>query len=136
MVVVVALACVLAASGCGDTASSDSATAPTSSQTSTRSKTATAPTLIDALVPPKATVMKPGDKVTVTERVRKDVGWQVSCVAKGTRVNAESIKGQRTDLMRSKNSKNGARELIGRNGGTPSIWLTHGPEGSLIIECR
>jgi hypothetical protein len=123
---------VLAASGCGDTGSTGAPTRSSTTQASHRATTSTA--LGNALAPPKATVLRPGGKVTVSKRTLQTTGWQVACVAKGTRVSAEQIRGQHTDSMKGKNAA--AREIIGRNGGTPSIWVVHNPDGSIIISCR
>jgi hypothetical protein len=123
---------VLAASGCGGTGS---AAPPARSSTTGASPAPTTSTpLVDALAPPKATVLRPGAKVRISKLTLHTTGWQVACVAKGTRVSAEQIRGQHTDSMRGKNAV--AREIIGRNGGTPSIWVSHNPDGSITIACR
>jgi hypothetical protein len=126
--------CALAASGCGGshaastTTSGQTATATTSQNQSTQK-------LIDALQPPKATVLKPGASVTISQAVLKAKGWQVACVAKGHRVTAEAVRGQRTGDLR-KNQK-GAREIIGPpKAGSPSIWVAHIANGAIVISCR
>jgi hypothetical protein len=123
---------VLAASGCGDTGSAGSPTRSSTTEASQRPATSTP--LVDALAPPKATVLSPGAKVRVSKRTLHTTGWQVACVAKGTRVIAEQIRGQHTDSLRGKNAV--PREIVGRSGGTPSIWVSHNPDGSIIINCR
>jgi hypothetical protein len=123
---------VLAASGCGDTGSAGQATRSPATRANHRPATSTP--LVGALAPPKVTVLRPGAKVRVSKLTLHTTGWQVACVAKGTRVSAEQIRGQHTDSMRGRNAV--AREIIGRNGGTPSIWVSHDPDGSIVISCR
>jgi hypothetical protein len=126
------VAAVVAASGCGDTGSAGQPTR--SSATRAGHRPATSTPLVDALAPPNATVLRPGAKVRVSKLTLHSTGWQVACVAKGTRVSAEQIRGQHTHSRRGKNAV--AREIIGRNGGTPSIWVSHDPDGSIVISCR
>jgi hypothetical protein len=72
--------------------------------------------------------------VTVSKRTLQTKGWHVACVGKGTRVTAESIRGQHTDAIAGKGPR--AHEIIGRDGGTPSIWVVHNPDGSIVLSCR
>jgi hypothetical protein len=140
---VLAVVCVLAAVGCGDSHSSSS-TASTGATTqastpTTSAATTTAPTsttkLVNGIRPPESSVLKPGQKVTISKATLNSVGWQVSCVAKGLRVNAESVRGQHTAANR-KNQK-GPREIIeATSAGTPSIWAPNKPDGSLVLSCR
>jgi hypothetical protein len=134
-----AVVCVLAAAGCGDSHSSSStasteATATTSTGTTTSSTTT--PKLVDGIRPPEAAVLKPGGKVTVSKATLDSVGWQVSCVAHGVRVNAESVRGQHTGAKRK--NQVGAREIIGQPtpGKSPAIWVLNNDDGSLVISCR
>lgn len=99
----------------------------------------TAPTttakLIDGIRPPQSSVLKPGGKVTISKATLDSVGWQVSCVAHGLRVNAESVRGQHTGAKRG--TKKGAREIIeATSSGSPSIWVLNNDDGSLVISCR
>jgi hypothetical protein len=131
--------CVLAAAGCGDSHSSSSTAstgAATTSSTPGTTSTAKGPKLTDGIQGPEAAVLKPGQKVTISKATLNSVGWQVSCVAHGVRVNAESVRGQHTAAKR-KNQK-GARELIGQPtpGKSPSIWALNNADGSLVISCR
>jgi hypothetical protein len=134
--------CVLAAAGCGDSHSSSSTTATqasTPTTSATTPSTTTIPTstakLVNGIRPPESSVLKPGQKVTISKATLNSVGWQVSCVAKGLRVNAESVRGQHTAADR-KNQK-GPRELIeASSSGTPSIWALNRADGSLVLSCR
>jgi hypothetical protein len=133
--------CVLAAVGCGDSHSSSSTTSTqASTPTSTPTTTATAPTtstpqLVDGIRPPKSSVLKPGGKVTISKATLDSVGWQVSCVAHGLRVNAESVRGQHTGAKR--NNQKGEREIIeATSSGSPSIWVLNKDDGSLVLSCR
>jgi hypothetical protein len=64
--------------------------------------------------------------VRVRRAIVHSVGWQVSCTANGRRVNAEAVRGQRT----------GSGEVAGFKGGTPSIWINHNRDGSIVVSCR
>jgi hypothetical protein len=126
--------CVLAAAGCGGTHSSSDTTATT--PTTTSSTTTGTTRLTDALRPPDASVLKPGAKVTIAKAVLQTRGWQVACIAHGMRINAESVRGQHTGALRKKQV--GAREIIGppTGGGSPSIWVAHNDDGSIVVSCR
>jgi hypothetical protein len=87
------------------------------SQTSTQ--------LHDAIAAPKATELHRGMSVRVRTSILHTVGWQVACIARGRRVTAEGIRGQRT----------GSGEIAGYKGG-PSIWVTHNRDGSITVSCR
>ena len=133
-----AVVCVLAAVGCGDSHSSSS-TASTQASTPTSTATGTAPTttakLVDGIRPPASSVLKPGGKVTISKATLNSVGWQVSCLAHGLRVNAESVRGQHTGAKR-KHQK-GEREIIeATSSGSPSIRVLNKDDGSLVISCR
>ena len=80
----------------------------------------------DAIRAPKATELRRGMSVRVRRAIVRSVGWQVSCTANGRRVNAEAIRGQRT----------GSGEVAGFKGGTPSIWVNHNRDGSIVVSCR
>jgi hypothetical protein len=80
----------------------------------------------DAIRAPKATELRPGMSVRVRRSIVRSVGWQVACIAKGRRINAEGIRGQRT----------GSGEVAGFKGGSPSIHVKHNRDGSLDISCR
>jgi len=135
-----AVVCVLAAAGCGDSHSSSSSTTSTQATTTTSTRTTTSstttPKLVDGIRPPEAAVLKPGGKVTISKATLNSVGWQVSCVAHGVRVNAESVRGQHTGAKRK--NQVGAREIIGQPtpGKSPSIWVLNNGDGSLVISCR
>lgn len=87
------------------------------SQTSTQ--------LHDAVAAPTATELHHGMSVRVRASTLQTVGWQVACIAKGRRVTAEAVRGQRT----------GSGEIAGYKGG-PSIWVTHNRDGSITVSCR
>jgi hypothetical protein len=126
--------CALAASGCGGShsAATTGSQATTSVANTTNQSTQK---LVDALQPPPATVLKPGGKITVSQREQRTRGWQVSCVAKGHRVTAEFVRGQHTADVRK--GQKGARELIGPpTTGSPSIWVEHVAAGAIVVSCR
>ena len=126
--------CALAASGCGGShsaATTGSRPATTVANTTNQSTQK----LVDAMQPPPATVLKPGGKITVSKREQGTRGWQVSCVAKGHRVTAESVRGQHTADV--KKGQKGAREIIGPpTKGSPSIWVEHVAAGAIVVSCR
>jgi hypothetical protein len=111
-----ALFAVLVLPGCG--ASAGKGTTPAVSGTSTR--------LHDAISAPKATELRNGMTVRVRKSILSTVGWQVACSARGRRVTAEGIRGQRT----------GSGEIAGFKGGSPSIWIKHNRDGSITVSCR
>jgi hypothetical protein len=80
----------------------------------------------DAIRAPKATELENGMSVRVRRSILQTAGWQVACTAKGRRVTAEAVQGQRT----------GSGEIAGYKGGTPSIWVTHNRDGSITVSCR
>jgi hypothetical protein len=80
----------------------------------------------DAIRAPAATELHPGTTVRVRRSVLHTIGWQVACSAKGRRVTAEAVRGQRT----------GFGEIAGFKGGTPAIWVTHNGDGSITVSCR
>ncbi len=82
--------------------------------------------LHDAIPAPKATELQNGMSVRVRKSILHTVGWQVACTAKGRRVTAEAVRGQRT----------GAGEIAGYKGGSPSIWIRHNRDGSITVSCR
>jgi hypothetical protein len=130
---ILAVVCVLAASGCGGSHAASTTSPPTTPATTTQNQSTQR--LIDALQPPKATVLEPGASVTISKAVLQAKGWQVACVAKGHRVTAEAVRGQRTGDLR-KNQK-GAREIIGPpKAGSPSIWVAHIAAGAIVVSCR
>jgi len=113
--VVVAACAALVAAGCGGSKAANShATAPSASAG-----------LHDSIQAPHATQLVPGRKVTISARRLQSVGWQVSCVSRGRRVNAEAVPGQLT----------GSGLLTGIRGG-PTIWAAHNGDGSVTIRCR
>ena len=112
---VVAISAALLVSACG----SNKSIGGTAQSTSTSS-------LHNAVAAPPSTELTPGASVRVTSKRLHSVGWQVSCTGKGKRVNAEAVRGQQT-----------ATGLIaGFRGGTPSIWVAHKDDGSIIVSCR
>jgi hypothetical protein len=110
-----ALIAVLVLPGCG---ASGAKRTPAVSGTSTR--------LHDAISAPKATELRNGMNVRVRKSILSTVGWQVACTADGRRVTAEGIRGQRT----------GSGEIAGFKGGSPSLWVRHNPDGSIMVSCR
>jgi hypothetical protein len=113
--IVVAISAALLLSACG----SDKSTGGTAPSTSTSS-------LHNAVAAPPSTELTPGASIRVSSKRLHSVGWQVSCTGEGKRVNAEAVRGQQT-----------ATGLIaGFRGGTPSIWVAHNQDGSIIVSCR
>ena len=110
-----ALIGVLALPACGGAQANQASTV---SQTSTQ--------LHDAVSAPKATELHHGMSVRVRSSILNTVGWQVACLAKGRRVTAEAVRGQRT----------GSGEIAGYKGGSPSIWVTYNRDGSITVSCR
>jgi hypothetical protein len=131
---VLLVVCALAASGCGGShAATTTGSQPTTSLANTTNQSTQK--LVDAILPPPATVLGPGGKITVTQREQRTRGWQVACVAKGHRVTAESIRGQHTADLRK--GQKGAREIIGPpKNGSPSIWVEHVTAGAIVVSCR
>ena len=80
----------------------------------------------DAIRAPKSTELRRGMSVRVRRAIVRSAGWQVACTANGRRVTAEAIRGQRT----------GSGEVAGFKGGTPSIWIKHNRDGSIVVSCR
>jgi hypothetical protein len=109
-----ALVAVLVLPGCG---ASGGKRTPAVSRPSTR--------LHDAISAPKATELQKGMAVRVGRSISGTVGWQVACSARGRRVTAEGVRGQRT----------GSGEIAGFKGG-PSIWVRHNSDGSITVSCR
>jgi hypothetical protein len=67
-----------------------------------------------------------GQSYDVSKSVLNEQGWQVSCASGGQRVNAEEIRGQRTN----------SGKVISDGTAGPSIWARRNKDGSLTIECR
>jgi len=110
-----ALIGVLVLPGCG---ASGAKRTPAASRPSSR--------LHDAVLAPKATELRHCMTVRVRRSILSTVGWQVACSADGRRVTAEAVRGQRT----------GSGEITGFKGGSPSIWVTHNPDGSITVRVR
>jgi hypothetical protein len=95
---------------------------------STATSTAVQPSVLghDAIMAPPATELRPGMTVRVRRSTLHTVGWQVACRAKGRRVDAEAVLGQRT----------GSGQVAGFKGGSPSIWIAHNDDGSITASCH
>jgi hypothetical protein len=109
----VALLAALVVSGCASTKS-------------TKEASTTTARLHNAIPVPPPTNLTAGEKIKVSSQRLHSVGWQVSCMGKGKRVNAEAVRGQVT----------GTGLIAGFRGGTPSIWVAHNSDGSIIVSCR
>jgi hypothetical protein len=109
-----ALIGVLVLPGCGAQGKRASAVSQTSTQ------------LHGAISAPKATELHRGKSVRVRASILHTVGWQVACIARGKRVTAEAVRGQRT----------GSGEIADYGGRSPSIWVTHNRDGSITVSCR
>ena len=95
---------------------------------STATSTAAQPSVLghDAIMAPPAAELRPGMRVRVGRSTLHKVGWQVACRAKGQRVDAEAVLGQRT----------GSGQVAGFKGGSPSISITHNDDGSITVSCH
>jgi hypothetical protein len=71
-------------------------------------------------------VLHRGQAYHVSKHIVQTVGWQVSCISHGVRVNAEQVRGQQT----------ATGTVVSYGNGSPSIVVHRNIDGSLTISCH